>query len=141
MSSMDAIDFSLYINACDISEGQLNIDWNEIFANDDILNYLHVNITLPADRVTHRQVKGNSEGIQNALRSQNNQRAYYQEECKKLQERVALLEQQLKELLEGDPKNAANLRLKCLEERLKTSELIRMEQRNRLDLLTKIKPN
>lgn len=136
LSSLDTIDIILYVQEKDITNERIPFD--KLFSeNDDLLDLTVCGVQLPNIGTSLNSPKVDVLKLQTALRSQTSQRLYYQEECKRLQERVSELESQLETLMKGDPNEIVALRISVLEERLKQSELCREEQRKRLLLLQK----
>lgn len=125
IASLESLEFALYIKESEIGVKPLVIDWQQLLASpDNIIDYRVLGVRLPV--ATPSTI--DADRLRAALRSQINQRSFYQEECKRLQARVAEVEDELRSRRpEADAASAAGLRIRVLEERLKVSELVREE--------------
>lgn len=127
LSSLDILDIKLYVQERDISKDRIPFD--RIFIeNEDQLDLSVCGIVIPS--IITKNIDINN--LQTALRHQVCQRIHYQQECKRLQEKVADLEQQLDTLLKGNLDKVIALKLSLLEARLEQSELAREHLRKRL---------
>lgn len=134
LSALDGIEVKLYVQEKDISSVPVPFDkiFMETAENEDMLDLSKLGIAMARSSTSIDSPKVDISKLKAALRSQTSQRLFYQEECKRLQQKVTTLETELEAIMKSSPDEIAALRISVLEERLKQSEVCREEQRKRL---------
>jgi hypothetical protein len=133
LSTLDCLSLQLYIREGDIGGEEIAVE--RLFRHDghgDRLDFTSLSITMPVPSSHGTMNRTDTAQLEATLRSQIGQRLYFEEECRRLQERVVELEQRLSSALKSDPRDVVAFRLAVAEERLRVSELCRRELEKRL---------